>query len=84
MRRAWWNKEHARNLRQKDTIVIAPDWKGRRRRSLNRASGRHPLATKFDLGDIKVALEAKCKVGLEDLKVIWTSNSLDSIAAVKY
>ena len=37
-----------------------------------------------------MALEAKCKVGLEDLKVIWagvpvmaTSNSLDSIAAVK-
>ena len=37
-----------------------------------------------------MALEAKCKVGLENLKVIWagvpvmaTSNSLDSIAAVK-
>ena len=37
-----------------------------------------------------MALEAKCKVGLEDLKVIWAgvpviaaSNSLDSIAAVK-
>ena len=37
-----------------------------------------------------MALETKCKVGLEDLKVIWagvpvmaTSNSLDSIAAVK-
>ena len=35
-------------------------------------------------------MEAKCKVGLEDLKVIWAgvpviaaSNSLDSIAAVK-
>lgn len=66
MRRAWWNKEHARDLRQKDTIFIAPDWKGgrmrcsRRKRSLNWAT---PICNKIWFRGFKGGFGGKMQSG---------------------